>query len=73
MGLNCISLPLRKVTNHRCKEATKIPSWEGQTEWSHQSPRATRHNQDNTWYRSLKVTMGNKTEKQKSRTGKEIW
>lgn len=45
--INLISLPLRKVTKHRCMEATHMASREVQTEWRPQSPMATRHNQDN--------------------------
>ena len=36
----------------------------GGTEWSHLSATAPRHHQDHTWCQSLKVTIGNKTEKQ---------
>lgn len=46
MGLNVISLPVRKVTNHRCIEAhgNRGVGWDGQTEWPHQSPIAARNN-----------------------------
>lgn len=66
-------LPLGKVTNCSCKEATQMANREGRAERLHQSPMATRHNQDHMWCTSLKVTIVNKTEKQQVGPGRGIW